>query len=336
MSKCFINRKIITKQISEFVKISKQPQEVRRFIMTLLAIYAALFAILSFACWLSFNSNINNFFCCLPLLILFIGCLQYILAQAAHEAIHFYIDYGSRKWTSMISSILVLYSIGVTKNFKKDHTSHHLYFGDSEKDAEQVTFMSPPRSKLNFWFWIVESFIGLSTAKRIVHVVFSVKKLKKKKQYHKELNFEPGKLVLTQGIIFLSFIASGMWWAYFVLWILPLAIVAKTLINIRLLAEHSPLDSQQPALRSFLKKDWSTRLLGVYGFKYHAEHHLFPGVSYNYLENISEIILEHTTQSPSASGDIKIEFYHMSYLQFLRKWYSTLPLYSFSKGICDV
>lgn len=328
MAEYFVNRQAIKTEAGVFVKASKDQKLLKLFIIKLLTIYILFFSIFYLTDWLISHQKLNYLLCFLPFFILFIGCLQYVIAQAAHEAIHFYIDYEDKKWLKIVCSCLVLYPIGLTKNFKKNHMLHHAHFGDVENDPDQVTYMNYPASKLNFWIWLIESFLGLSTVRRIGGLVFSSKKSNKKKECQRNLRFEFIKLLSIQGMIFFAFLTLGIWWSYFSLWILPLATITKTLINIRLLAEHSPFVCQKPALRSFLKKDWSTSLLGVFGFKYHAEHHLFPGVLCNHLKSVSKIIVEHATNAQKSPHDIKIELFNMGYVQFLRKFYSSLPTYS--------
>jgi len=45
-------------------------------------------------------------------------------------------------------------------------------------------------------------------------------------------------LVVTQSLIFTAFAAAGVWHLYLLLWLAPLATCAKTLANLRNLAEH--------------------------------------------------------------------------------------------------
>ncbi|MCZ6909108.1 MAG: fatty acid desaturase [Rickettsia endosymbiont of Ixodes persulcatus] len=335
MAEYFVNRQAIKKEVGAFVKASKDQKLLKLFIVKLLTIYILFFSIFYLTDWLVSHQKLNYLLDFLPFFIFFIGCLQYVIAQAAHEAIHFYIDYEDKTWLEIVCSCLVLYPIGITKNFKKNHMLHHTHFGDLEKDPDQITYMNYPTSKLNFWIWLIESLLGLSTLKRIVGLIFSIKKSNKKKECQLNLRFEFIKLVLIQGIIFFAFLTLGMWWSYFSLWILPLTIITKTVINIRLLAEHSPFFCQEAALRSFLKKDWGTNLLGVFGFQYHAEHHLFPGVLCNHLKNVSEIIVGHATNAQKSPHDIKIELFDMGYIQFLIKFYSSLPTYSLKENHDD-
>ena len=91
---------------------------------------------------------------------------------------------------------------------------------------------------------------------------------------------------------------------YFVLWLWPMFTLTFLFAKIRALVEHQParngmseaeetpyfLNTPGPMLRS-VKASWIERLfLSKINFHYHAEHHLWPWISYQYLPEINSRI----------------------------------------------
>jgi fatty acid desaturase len=90
--------------------------------------------------------------------------------------------------------------------------------------------------------------------------------------------------------------------AYLVLWALPLATAAMLFSKIRSSVEHLPfhaeggtapssgyfMDTAGPFARSVVASRFERLFLSKLNFCYHVEHHLFPGVSYQYLPEVRE------------------------------------------------
>ena len=70
----------------------------------------------------------------------------------------------------------------------------------------------------------------------------------------------------------------GVWWAYFALWLLPLATVFWTVLRIRNIAEHALTERSDNPLRHArtTRTNWFTRtFLSPYWVNYHVEHHAY-------------------------------------------------------------
>lgn len=248
--KYFLDRAATRDLIAEFVKkYRSQNSNTVTFIAKIGFVYLLIFLQIGIISYLCKHLSLSGFLSAIPLFIILLGCLHYIIAQGAHEAVHFHIHHDRNKIYSAITAFLVLYPIGITRHYKKNHMQHHIYFGDKNKDPDYVTFMNYPVSKIHFWWWIAESLFGLSTLKRILNL-FSSTKPAGVKTLEEKTNLELLNLVFVQSFIFAAFCMLKMWWGYFIFWILPLAVVAKTLINIRLLAEHTPFYDNQPHKKS--------------------------------------------------------------------------------------
>ncbi|RZJ24355.1 MAG: fatty acid desaturase, partial [Brevundimonas sp.] len=77
-------------------------------------------------------------------------------------------------------------------------------------------------------------------------------------------------------------ILSGVWWAYFALWLLPLATWFPMVTRLRNIAEHACVEgsAEDPfrAARTTRARWWERAFIAPYWVNFHAEHHLFMHV----------------------------------------------------------
>ncbi len=84
--------------------------------------------------------------------------------------------------------------------------------------------------------------------------------------------------LITNGLIFLILAVLGHWWAFFVLWLLPLATWNQMITRLRNIAEHAVVPDHNDPMRhartthaSLLER----ALIAPYWVNYHCEHHMF-------------------------------------------------------------
>jgi fatty acid desaturase len=102
-----------------------------------------------------------------------------------------------------------------------------------------------------------------------------------------------GPIILAQGALFAAFAITGAWWAYFVLWALPLATLVSFFDAFRQFAEHAEPTSDDRAGSRLIstRSNFTERLfLAPFGMNYHAEHHMFPFVPHYKLPELSDLI----------------------------------------------
>ena len=88
-----------------------------------------------------------------------------------------------------------------------------------------------------------------------------------------ERAFFLSNLVLLAGLS-----AAGLWWAYFLLWLLPLMTWYQLISRLRNIAEHAmvgPADDPLRNTRTILANPLMRLVLVPYWVNYHLEHHLF-------------------------------------------------------------
>ncbi len=85
--------------------------------------------------------------------------------------------------------------------------------------------------------------------------------------------FLAANLVLLAGLSL-----AGVWWAYFVLWLLPMASWNQLVTRLRNIAEHAVLTDQDDPLKQArtTRASWLERVfIAPYNVNYHCEHHMF-------------------------------------------------------------
>jgi fatty acid desaturase len=112
------------------------------------------------------------------------------------------------------------------------------------------------------------------------------------------------------------------WWAYPLLWLLPVYSFMFLGDNFRSFAEHSHPENDQMAdwhrLITFTSNPVERMLIAPMNMNYHAVHHLWPSIPYYNLPLADQIIRQH----PASAG---LEW-RKSYFTYLLHYWSLLPL----------
>ena len=103
-------------------------------------------------------------------------------------------------------------------------------------------------------------------------------------------------VIVCQCLLFTCFALAGYWWAYFVLWVLPLVTFATFFNGFRTFADHAdptiPVehDNADERLISYESSAVERFFLSPFHMNYHAEHHLFPNVPHYHLPEIRRLM----------------------------------------------
>ena len=90
----------------------------------------------------------------------------------------------------------------------------------------------------------------------------------------------PG-FVAVHGLIFLLFYGiTGQWWAYPLLWVVPLMTIPIAINRIRTFVEHHPGPDGSEANRATIPSFAEYLAIAPYGYAFHFEHHLMPEIPY--------------------------------------------------------
>jgi fatty acid desaturase len=112
------------------------------------------------------------------------------------------------------------------------------------------------------------------------------------------------------------------WWAYPVLWLVPVYVFTFLGDNFRSFAEHShpapDREMNEHRLITFLSNPVERWFVAPMNMNYHAAHHLYPSIPYYHLATADQEM----RQSPAASGLI----WRRSYFGYLASYFRALPL----------
>ena len=102
-----------------------------------------------------------------------------------------------------------------------------------------------------------------------------------------------GRQVLVNAIMFAGLAAAGVWWAYPLLWLLPLITWHMVITRIRNIAEHAVVPDSDDPLRNTrtTRANFLERLfIAPYYVNYHLEHHLLFYVPCYNLPRVHDIL----------------------------------------------
>ena len=131
------------------------------------------------------------------------------------------------------------------------------------------------------------------------------------------------KVLAVQGLIFLLFALSVGWFYYLWLWLVPLVTFGKFFTSTRTLCEHGSPDDE-PVIRTITGPYAEEKLLGIFCFNYHAEHHYMVGIPYQNLQEAHTLLREELYQQPQSPAP-RYEHYDRGYLHLLYQWFAALP-----------
>lgn len=269
-----------------------------------------------------------------------VGWCQASLSNGFHEAVHKNFGKNHKEWLSLA---LLGYPTFFTMQYRTVHLQHHLKGGDREDDPDFGTYGRFPKSRLEMLGRLFMMGSGLAAAKQLLtknlrsgdEAAGRVKRGVDQGQANVKPSSAPAKdlvgLAAVQLLLLAYFTAIfgavfGFHFGplfYVALWILPLGTVAKLIKATRSFCEHGSKDRDY-VLRTITGKPWQTGTLGMYGFNFHAEHHLYPWVPYASLRALHDRLGPELSDQP-ATHQGEYELFEGGYFGLLAHWFKELP-----------
>lgn len=234
----------------------------------------------------------------LPVL-LFVGARQHALTVIGHDASH-YRFLPSRFWNDALGNLLLQWPVFISvEGFRKFHGTHHRFLA-GEKDGNRFLWKThTPQGELApewkypkntgqlvlkilrraFFFtglrWILRGLIGMFVVRSSWLSTFL--------------------RLLFYGALAALFTSQG-WWMWFVwLWLVPFCTWHIATQYMRLIAEHSAIESEDPAFaetRTTIPTWWESLLILPRNIGYHIEHHWFPSVPFYKLPALHAALMQ--------------------------------------------
>jgi fatty acid desaturase len=253
----------------------------------------------------------------------------YALLIVGHDAIHRRL-FRSPRWNDAFADLFVFGPVAaITRINNQNHLGHHRHLTTADDpDLHQFTCLNK-----HHWHLLLGYLSGASSLYRSFHNVFL--RDGKSTTPGPESRAAPTAYTLRDlAIIGLwqAALIGGLtwlvaWWAYPVLWLVPLYL-AFMADNFRAFAEHSQprADSwaNQHRLITYLSNPLERVFVAPLNMNYHAAHHLWPSIPYYNLPTADREIRRH----PSAAG---IEW-RGSYFAYLLRYFRLLPLHECQPG----
>jgi len=220
----------------------------------------------------------------IPLSVAVIGTRQLGLAILMHEAAHGGLSPNAwlNDWLGhWLCAVPVGASLAVYRPY---HLAHHKYAQQAE-DPDLVLSAPFPVSRASLRRKIIRDLTGQTFFKQ--RVLFALRAFASRRdEALAEGAVVTGRSVtpflLVNAALIAGLTLAGVWWAYFALWLLPLATWFPMVTRLRNIAEHACVEgsSTDPfrAARTTRAGWWERALIAPYWVNFHAEHHLFMHV----------------------------------------------------------
>src|SRR3954468_3938317 len=227
--------------------------------------------------------------------VILIGSRQLGLAILMHDGAHGCLS-RSEKRNLFLSQWFCAYPVfAETLAYRRYHLTHHMRT-QQEDDPDLVLSAPFPITRASYRrkFWRdISGQTGYEQRKaQILNALGD--SAWPWRQRVKYFNEKLGPQILTNAILFAGLAAAGVWWAYPLLWLLPLMTRQMGITRIRNIAEHAVVPDGDDPLRNTrtTKANLIERaLIAPYYVNYHLEHHLLYYVPCYNLPKVHPIMI---------------------------------------------
>ena len=223
--------------------------------------------------------------------VLLIGTLQYHLNVLGHDGLHYLLS-NSRPINDALCRWLLHGPHGAPLGaMRRNHLNHHTQFGGEADLDRQYYDTRRFASAAAFRRWLGGALVGGMTLPIILKLLdrgsgsgaaAAAKTAVPLAQKGRALDLV--SVVVSQAWIAAAcWLITGWWFAYALLWLLPMLTVMVGLNSLRSCLEHAQPASGEPGLHSFISNPIERFFLSPFNMNVHAEHHLVPAVPWHHL-----------------------------------------------------
>ncbi|MES2860565.1 MAG: fatty acid desaturase family protein [Pseudomonadota bacterium] len=221
----------------------------------------------------------------IPICVMVIGTRQLGLAILMHEAAHGALA-KNLKLNDFLGHWLCAVPIGASLTaYRPYHLSHHR-FAQQAEDPDLVLSAPFPVSGASLRRKMIRDLTGQTFFKQRVLFLFKAFATKRDEDMA-EGAVVTGRSIapflLVNAAVLVGLTLAGVWWAFFALWLLPMATWFPLVTRLRNIAEHACVEDSATdpfrAARTTHASWWERAFIAPYWVNFHAEHHLFMHVA---------------------------------------------------------
>ena len=227
--------------------------------------------------------------------VLVIGSRQLGLAILMHEGAHGLLARDD-KLNLRLSQWLCAYPVGAeTRAYRRYHLQHHAHT-QTEDDPDLILSAPFPITEASYRRKFLRDITGQTGFEQRKAQLLNAMGPPGQPWSMRlaTLKAQLGPQLLIQAMLFASCALAGIWWAYPLLWLVPLLTWFQVVTRIRNIAEHAVISDSDDPLRNTRTTiaGWLERaFVAPYYVNYHLEHHLvFYVPAYN-LPKVHQILM---------------------------------------------
>lgn len=220
--------------------------------------------------------------------VMLIGARQLGLAILMHDAAHGAL-HSNMKVNNWVGEWLCAAPVGARlASYREYHLKHHR-FTEQPEDPDLPLSAPFPITRASLWRKIVRDLTGQTFFKQRKAQLFGGRKP------GEVVNSSTGHFLLTNAILLGGLTVAGYWWAYFALWIVPMATWLPLVTRLRNIAEHACVNTKEDPFthaRTTLANIFERLFIAPYWVHFHGEHHVFMHVPCYRLESLHKSLMD--------------------------------------------
>jgi fatty acid desaturase len=258
-----------------------------------------------------------------------IGNRYYALFIIGHDGLHRRL-FPTIKRNDFWNDLLVMAPIGaITRLNNRNHLAHHRHLA-TENDPDRSKYLCFNKAERTEFLEFLSGVASFWKSGKAVLSTWQRTKTRRVASTSTPDTHTFRDFVLLAG--WFTILAGGLtwligWWAYPVLWLLPVYAFMVLGDNFRSFAEHSHPESDQKADRhrliTYTSNAIERMLVAPMNMNYHTAHHLWPSIPYYNLPAADRLIRHHSAAGLEWRG---------SYFGYLLTYWFALPIAECKQG----
>jgi fatty acid desaturase len=218
----------------------------------------------------------------IPFAIVVIGARQLGLTVLMHDAAH-----GALHDNKTINHFVGHWLCGAPMgghllSYRTYHLGHHKYVQQPE-DPDLILSAPFPITRASLRRKIIRDLTGQTFYKQRANqfgnaLGIGIKPGKGSENRSQSAREAVFPMLITNVLLLVALMLMGVWWAYFVLWLVPMATWMMMVTRLRNIAEHAVVPEDENPMRharTTLANPLERLLIAPYFVNYHCEHHMF-------------------------------------------------------------